>query len=550
MKELTEKVFLNAFKRSCENGQRFCFILGSGASKTSGIPTGAELANQWYTELFKSYSEAEVRALAKSLKITWTNVKNKNYFDLYNLLYYPIYENGYKRIEKLMENAKPSYGYYALAEHVSNSKNNVIITTNFDTLSEDTIMAATAKKPLILGHEALAGYIKMNMSRPIIAKVHRGLFFAPFNRRKDVATLPQKWKDALREVFRQYTPIVIGYSGGDEGFMNFLKDSETPINEFYWCYRKNETPSDDIKELAKKKDGYFIPIDENYGFDMLMLQIKNYLEHKNPCEYLKKITDERIQDYNEAEALLTEALNAIQNPDEAQSDVRSTLEEINDKEILRLLEELEFSPNDADKCASLAYRYSKNLSDFENALKWYSKAIEINPKFARAYFNRGIIHRKLNENDKAIADYTKAIELDPNYVAAYNNRGTAYDDLKEYDKAIADYTKAIELDPSYVRAHQNRGITHRKLGKYDKAIADYTKAIELDQNYVAAYNNRGFVYYNLKEYDKAFTDYTKAIELDPSYVKAYRNRADSYDALNMSAEAEADRKKAKELKAK
>jgi len=516
MREITEKVFLNAFKRSCENGQRFCFILGSGASKTSGIPTGAELANQWHAELFKSYNEAEVRSLAKSLKITWTNVKNKNYFDLYNLLYYPIYENGYKRIEKLMENAKPSYGYYALAEHVSNSKNNVIITTNFDTLSEDTIMAATAKKPLILGHEALAGYIKMNMSRPIIAKVHRGLFFAPFNRRKDVATLPQKWKDALREVFRQYTPIVIGYSGGDEGFMNFLKDSETPIEEFYWCYRKNETPSDDIKELAKKKGGYLIPIDENYGFDMLMLQIKNYLGHKNPCEYLKKITDERIQDYNEAEARLTEALNAIQNPDETQSGVKTALEEINDKEILRLLEELEFAPNDADKCASLAYRYSENLRDFENALKWYSKAIELNPKFTRAYFNRGVVHCELNENYKAIADYSKAIEFDPSYVKAYNNRGSVYNDLKKYDEAIADYNKAIELDPSYVMAYNNRGNSHRGLKKYDETIADYSKAIELD----------------------------------PSYVRAYRNRANVYNALNMPAEADADRKKVKELEAR
>ena len=60
----------------------------------------------------------------------------------------------------------------------------------------------------------------------------------------------------------------------------------------------------------------------------------------------------------------------------------------------------------------------------------------------------GEIHTTIkSEYDSAIRDYTKAIELDPKFVDAYNNRGLSYDNKKEYDSAIRDYTKAIELDP-------------------------------------------------------------------------------------------------------
>ena len=47
----------------------------------------------------------------------------------------------------------------------------------------------------------------------------------------------------------------------------------------------------------------------------------------------------------------------------------------------------------------------------------------------------------------AIEDYTQAIELDPKFAEAYFNRGNAKHSSGDYAGAIEDYTKAIELDP-------------------------------------------------------------------------------------------------------
>ena len=46
-KILSAKKFIQIFKESTENNQRFCFILGSGASVESGIPSGGILEMDW-----------------------------------------------------------------------------------------------------------------------------------------------------------------------------------------------------------------------------------------------------------------------------------------------------------------------------------------------------------------------------------------------------------------------------------------------------------------------------------------------------------------------
>lgn len=49
-------------------------------------------------------------------------------------------------------------------------------------------------------------------------------------------------------------------------------------------------------------------------------------------------------------------------------------------------------------------------------------------------------------------DYNKAIEINPKDAMAYNNRGIANKAQKKYDDAISDYSKAIEInlkDPKY-----------------------------------------------------------------------------------------------------
>ena len=87
----------------------------------------------------------------------------------------------------------------------------------------------------------------------------------------------------------------------------------------------------------------------------------------------------------------------------------------------------------------------------------------------------------------AISDFTKAIELDSLYVRAYGGRAVNQAKLKNFQEAIADFTKAIELENSYVKGFVGRGIYQAEIGNYKESILDFTEAIELDSSQFVSY---------------------------------------------------------------
>jgi tetratricopeptide (TPR) repeat protein len=183
----------------------------------------------------------------------------------------------------------------------------------------------------------------------------------------------------------------------------------------------------------------------------------------------------------------------------------------------------DINAKDGSGMTALIYATRRGDEEIVNFLKEKGvKKEEID--FWVAYF-------KSDEYPKSIEDYTKAIELNPQYADAYYNRGVAHDDLGEYQKAIEDYTKAIELNPQYADAYSDRGYVYNKIGKYWKAVDDYNKAIELGSKYTYAYFTRGYAHGELCQYQKAIDDYTKAIELTPQHASAYNNRGNVYNEL-------------------
>jgi tetratricopeptide (TPR) repeat protein len=166
---------------------------------------------------------------------------------------------------------------------------------------------------------------------------------------------------------------------------------------------------------------------------------------------------------------------------------------------------------------------------FEEALPHFTAALGRQGAFpnelADLQFFTAFCHYLLRANDEAIADYDKVIRLDPKYAAAYNNRGIVYQDKREYDKAINSYDEAIRIDPKYAAAYINRGNAHQDKEDYDKAINSYDEAIRIDPKLAEAYRIRGTAYQNKREYDRAIADYDKAIRLDPKLADAYNNFA-------------------------
>jgi tetratricopeptide (TPR) repeat protein len=198
--------------------------------------------------------------------------------------------------------------------------------------------------------------------------------------------------------------------------------------------------------------------------------------------------------------------------------------------------------------------YSEILAD-------YDRTISHKPDYKHTYNCRGYFYTSIGRFDSALSDFNKAIELDPDYVKAYFNRAWLYHvKLADFEKAIDDYSKVIEFD-NYSKvvktkssislkaaAHNNRGNIYHKKPDHFMALQDYDSAISLNSGYSGAYYNRGVLYqYKIKDYKKALADYSKAISIDPNYIKAYHNRASLYSELGEIEKAAADMEKAREL---
>ena len=80
-------------------------------------------------------------------------------------------------------------------------------------------------------------------------------------------------------------------------------------------------------------------------------------------------------------------------------------------------------------------------------------------------------------------EFTRAIEIDPTYYFAYYNRALAYYRIGDLESSLADYNKAIELHPDNVYWTIERGFLHMKLGDQEKAIIDLERSQELGVPY-------------------------------------------------------------------
>jgi len=158
-----------------------------------------------------------------------------------------------------------------------------------------------------------------------------------------------------------------------------------------------------------------------------------------------------------------------------------------------------------------------NSDPISQGISEFTKAIELNPGSAEAYYKRGKAYVTLSRlgsihADQALADFTKAIELNPDYAEAYTERGEIYAVQSNFPQAVADYNRAIKLKPDDSEAYYCRGSIYHSQGNFAQAISDYTKAIELKPDDKEFYISRCICYYDMKDYDHAWDDAHKVEE--------------------------------------
>lgn len=106
-------------------------------------------------------------------------------------------------------------------------------------------------------------------------------------------------------------------------------------------------------------------------------------------------------------------------------------------------------PSSIEARYALAMFYQNN-ERLEHAIAEYNIILEIDSQNYKAFFNLGYIHLIEYENyDKAIKFFTQAINANPYYAEAYYNRGFSYELKGDRDAAQENYRKALQIKENY-----------------------------------------------------------------------------------------------------
>jgi tetratricopeptide (TPR) repeat protein len=161
--------------------------------------------------------------------------------------------------------------------------------------------------------------------------------------------------------------------------------------------------------------------------------------------------------------------------------------------------------------------------EYANAIRYYGEALQKKADLADVHNNRGIAYLRLSELEKALEDFNKAIEIDPKFEEAYFNRAGFFIDQQAFALATADLEHIRKTYGDSTNYYLKWGDLKFGQGYYEQALAEYDRALSLRPKNVQALVNRGVAYFEKKNFKAAKADFENAVKLDSLQQLAYNN---------------------------
>ena len=524
--EVTEKALIKSLGQNRNEGQRFAFLLGAGASVTSGIKGAADLAAKWLTELEEIDPQAH-QLITSDEEFDADNVA-ASYTNIYRARFTHFPKDGYNEIENIVSanHVQPSFGYTVLAQVLAKTRHNIVLTTNFDRLTETALLYYQNIHARVIAHEEMLRVIVIHDQKPSIIKVHRDVHFSPMSDAQEVEELDPKWKPIVRSLLEKYHLICLGYGGNDNGLMKIIEEEITTSQNtnIYWCYQGNR---DSNLEAFAKAHPKVLKTVKVKGFDEFMLHLNSELEFKLLDKKIEEIAERRKQNYQEQLKELTETTKDSDDEDALKKLAANTWWEVelltqkasSPEEKNRIFEKgLNDFPNSHELHGSYAVFLTTTLRDYDKADKHFQIALKADHEHStiNGYYALFLSEYR-QEFDRAEEYFQIALKADEGH--ANNNKNYANflaNIRKDYERAEKHHQVALKSDSESVGAKENYAIFLTRIRKnYDKAeelfriaLKDHPKSVRTNARYA------NFLTSIRKDYDKAEEYYKIALATD------------------------------------
>ena len=168
---------------------------------------------------------------------------------------------------------------------------------------------------------------------------------------------------------------------------------------------------------------------------------------------------------------------------------------------------------------------------FEDALKSFGRAVQLDPKYARAYAQLAVTYNLMGQynwmrqeeaGSQAKAAASQALSLDDSLSEGHAALGFSawfYD--WDSPQAEKEYLRAIALDPNNVDAHHWYSQLLMTSGRTDESERQMHAALALDPKALILQTNLGWIHYTARRYPLAIAEMQQVVSQNQNFLSAH-----------------------------
>ncbi|MCW5623787.1 MAG: tetratricopeptide repeat protein [Burkholderiales bacterium] len=156
-----------------------------------------------------------------------------------------------------------------------------------------------------------------------------------------------------------------------------------------------------------------------------------------------------------------------------------------------------------------------DLGRWEAADVRYRSAVELDPRFARAWNNWGLLRLDLNDVSQAIAAFESAVATDPDLVPAQLNLATALERAGRMQAALDRLNATVATHPESALARNNLGAFLYAMGRREEAARHYRAGLDQDPLSARLWHNLGLALRDQGRIEQAMHALDQALAITP-----------------------------------
>ena len=161
----------------------------------------------------------------------------------------------------------------------------------------------------------------------------------------------------------------------------------------------------------------------------------------------------------------------------------------------------------------------------EEAIGEFRAALELQPGYANALSNLGVLLAAKGQHDEALRLYQEALAAEPGNASAHNNLGQELAARGRLPEAVESFRRSLALDRWESSTHHNLGTALASTGRVEEAIPELAEAIRLEPTSAMAHNNLGILLASSGRLDEGLEHFRSALRLQPDFAEAAANLA-------------------------